>query len=262
MSKSKSKTHFEVIEHSLENSDGHPSGLTVVELVFCNPGSRNSFQLESARELSGILKRIQSIKARALLFRAEGAFFCSGGNLSDHLKQGKTGGLKANREIATCLKRLEGLGIPTIAVVEGDALGGGLELLSAFDFVFAAPHVLFGFWQRRIGLSHGWGGRARLERRLGAHVTARLALDARAISAEEALRVGLIDQIAASWKIQEDAMAQAARMARLPMKPVAGFKDPKIKGESAERSFFAKLWFAAEHRARLEAFGEKAKPRR
>lgn len=229
--------------------------ISVGELVFSDPSSRNSFRVETARELAKFLPQIVKT-CDVLVFRAEGRVFCSGGNLKDHLAQGVAVSRAANREIAAALSLLSSLPIPSLAVVEGDALGGGVELLSAFDVVLAAPHVVLGFWQRRLGVTFGWGGGARLARRLGsAALVSRLALEARALTAGEALRVGLIDGVHAPWSLRREAMAEALRLASLPRASVTAMKSMRLVSSSearVEQRAFEKLWFGPSHRAYLE----------
>lgn len=246
---------------------GHQAAV-VGELVFSDVETRNSFRVTTAADLSKHLKVLEKT-CGVLLFRAEGRVFCSGGNLNDHVSQGPLKGKAANREITKVLSQLNELKIPTVAFVEGDALGGGLELLSAFDFVWSTPHVLFGFWQRRMGLAFGWGGGARLVRRLGAGLVARYALEARALTAHEALRTGLIDRVVSrscsdSKELREDLRLELMRLALLPKSSVQALKAPRkvpAAEARAEQKVFEKLWFGPTHRAALQSFRNRVRTR-
>ncbi len=233
--------------HLIEHGDRR---VRVGHLLFDDSASRNSLRVSTASELLKFLRRAEK-ECDALLFSAAGPVFCSGGNLRDHDTQGPTKGRAANRKIAAVLSVLDGLSIPTVALVERDALGGGVELLSAFDFILTTPHVLLGFWQRRLGLSFGWGGGARLESRIGVGRLRRLALEARAVSAGEALEVGLVDQVVPTWSALGDALALCLRLGSLPRKSVAAMKKRTPKNE---RAVFEKLWFGADHKAALGRF--------
>lgn len=256
----KNSSVFQFSHHAVAFGANASRTVTIGELIFSDPSSRNSLKLESARELSKFLPQIEK-SCDALIFRSEGRVFCSGGNLKDHLAQGASGGKAANREIAAALSSLSTLKIPTIAMIEGDALGGGLELLSAFDVVMSAPHVLFGFWQRRLGLSFGWGGGARLARRLGSPARlATLALESRALTATEARDAGLVDRINPTWSLRSEVLAEALRLASLPRVSVAAMKAlravPRAEALIEQRSF-EKLWFGETHRQRLESFAKR-----
>ena len=222
-------------------------------IVFSDPATRTSMRVATAMDLLCLLRQAER-ECDALLFTAQGPVFCSGGNLRDHVQQGPIKGRAANRKIAGTLAALAGLSIPTVGLVEHDALGGGIELLSACDFVVTTPYVLLGFWQRRLGLSFGWGGGARLEDRIGRSRLQRLALEARAVSAQEAVEVGLVDQIVPSWSALADALALCLRLGLLPRESVSAMKKRTAKNE---RTVFEKLWFRKDHKAALARFSSR-----
>jgi enoyl-CoA hydratase len=91
------------------------------------------------------------------------------------------------------MNRLEALPLPVVAMVEGYALGGGLELAMACDLIFAADTARFGQTEVKLGLVTGWGGCYRLARRVGLARAKELAFTARMIEADEAARIGLVD---------------------------------------------------------------------
>lgn len=91
--------------------------------------------------------------------------------------------------------RLETLAIPTIAAVNGFALGGGCELLLACDFAFAAREAKIGQPETKLGLIPGFGGTSRLVRRVGLAWAKQLVLVGDPIDAEEALRIGLVNRV-------------------------------------------------------------------
>jgi enoyl-CoA hydratase/carnithine racemase len=109
---------------------------------------------------------------------------------------------------------------------------------------------MFGLWQRKIGLSYGWGGGARLEKRLGAQTLRRLALSTSAISAREALEVGLVDQLVSDSSLESYARSLAARLIALPKEPVQTLKSFDSQRESGD---FNSLWWNDSHRAILES---------
>lgn len=247
---------FRFSHHSVSGSDRVAH---VGELVFRDDSSRNSFRLETSREVLKILPKIEKT-CDALLFRSEGRVFCSGGNLKDHLAQGPSKGRLANREITKCLSRLSGLSIPTVALVEGDVLGGGLELLSAFDSVMSVPEALFGLWQRRLGLSFGWGGGQRMLRLMSAHELSRLALESRPLTAAAAMDIGFVDRLTPTWSAHSDALTVASHLALLPKSSVQAMKDlRKIPAADSRREqiAFEKLWFGPAHKARLTEFSKR-----
>lgn len=209
----------------------------------------NSFGPQESVELMDFLDSKKAKSVSAIVWTNELGFpFCRGGNLKYYgsLKT-KLQGLKANREIRKSLNRLATLSIPTIALVRGDAFGGGLELMSCFDFVFSTPSALLGFWQRRIGLTFGWGGGARVLQRLTLSQIKNLTLEASSFSAYEALEVGLIDQIIPA-DLSEALVVQ--KLKQVLSGSVETFQAIKGWTPEKETDAFEKLWFSPEHRSK------------
>ncbi len=228
----------------------------ILSVVFEDDRSRNSLSLAAARALRMSLR---SGDYDALVFSAKGRVFCSGGHLGDYGQMTEAAqGIEVNREISSILEELSLLPVPTFAGIEGDCFGGGVELLSAFDFVYSAPHALFGLWQRKIGLSFGWGGGARLEKRLGPHLLRRFSLSTDSITAEEALRLSLIDGIFPRGQVQTGIMERVGSMRKLPAAPVASLK--RWVPEK-EREIFEGLWWNDEHRSVLSEWRRRRNSR-
>jgi enoyl-CoA hydratase len=89
--------------------------------------------------------------------------------------------------------RLENLPLPVIAKVEGNAVGGGLELAMACDFILAGPAARFGLPEPCLGLITGWGGAWRLAQRIGRSKASELLYTGQLIDAQRALDIGLCD---------------------------------------------------------------------
>ena len=114
--------------------------------------------------------------------------------------------------------RLETLAIPTIAAVNGFALGGGCELALACDFIFASREAKIGQPETKLGLIPGFGGTSRLVRRVGLAWAKQLVLVGDPIDAEEALRIGLVNRIFEPAELVPAAMAAArAAATRAPV---------------------------------------------
>jgi enoyl-CoA hydratase len=221
--------------------------LETLRLVMDDEAHGNAFSQGGAEELSQALRAMDG-SFRELVMSARGRFFCAGGNLDEYAKmKDAESGRAANREIARGLDLLQAVPRPTLALVQGDCVGGGLELLGCFDRVIAVPEACFGFWQRRVGLSFGWGGGARLAERLTPKRLRLLASDAATITAGEALEIGLIDEIALSSQLEARGQAWIRRMRRWAQAPLVAQK-AEARGE---RALFEGLWWAPEHRTAL-----------
>lgn len=227
-----------------------------LHLTLNNLKHGNSFGLNESELLQSYLDSYENDHLKGILMSsAEGRLFCSGGNLTFYGALNSRGpGIRANRKIRRALKRLSQISVPTICVVDGDCFGGGVELISAFDRVISAPQSFFGFWQRRIGLTFGWGGAERLSRRLPYHQLQLMALEARSIGAYEAQSLHLIDEIAPSYQLIQTAKRWLVQAGQWPVSPVPGIKQV---GQRDEVKVFEKLWLNDEHRAVLHKFTQK-----
>jgi enoyl-CoA hydratase/carnithine racemase len=110
------------------------------------------------------------------------------------------------------LARLARLTQPSIAVLAGNALGGGLELAAAADFRIAEAHVRVGLPETSLGMVPGWSGTQRLVRRFGPQVVRRMAIGGEVLSAAEALAAGIVDQVVRTGDGMAEAHAFAGRI--------------------------------------------------
>jgi enoyl-CoA hydratase/carnithine racemase len=156
-----------------------------------------------------------SSEARVAILSGEGKAFCAGGDI------GAWGGLpplemwrdwtRAGHRAFEALARLR---VPLIAAVTGYAFGGGLELAAVADIRIAESGIKLGLPESGLGMAPGWSGTQRLTRRFGASVVRRMALAGAMFSAEEALALGLVDELAARGEGVVRAEALAADIAK------------------------------------------------
>ncbi|WP_200970485.1 enoyl-CoA hydratase-related protein, partial [Klebsiella pneumoniae] len=103
--------------------------------------------------------------------------------------------------------RLEDFPVPTISAVNGYALGGGCECVLATDYRLATPDLRIGLPETKLGIMPGFGGSVRLPRLLGADVFPGGNNFQRAIGADQALKIGLVDGVVAAEKLRDGALA-------------------------------------------------------
>lgn len=115
--------------------------------------------------------------------------------------------------------RIEGLGKPVIACINGYALGGGLELSLACDFRIASESAQVGATEIKLGLMPGWGGTQRLARIVGLAKAKELVMLGDRIKAEEALKIGLVHRVVPRDKLIEETKALAKNFVEGP--PIA-----------------------------------------
>jgi enoyl-CoA hydratase len=162
---------------------------------------------------------------------------------------------------------LETMPKPTIAAVNGFALGGGCELALACDIRYAASAARLGQPEVNLGIIPGWGGTQRLARVCGLGVAKELIFTGRLVGADEALRIGLVSSIhdPVLDKARETAALLAAKspvslrlMKRLANRALGGEHAANL---AAEGEAFGELFASADAKEGLTAFVEKREPR-
>ena len=153
--------------------------------------------LERAAHLADAMDAI-----RCCIITGEGEkSFCAGGDIEAWSKWSPENfGLTWVRHGHRAFDALARLRVPLIAVLNGHTLGGGLELAATADFRVAEPNVKFGLPETGLGIIPGWSGTQRAVRRFGSQTVRRMALLGTIFSADEALRRGIVDSVAAKVK--------------------------------------------------------------
>ena len=162
------------------------------------PDTHNAINEPAIEALETILDRVDADPAiRALIITGTGPkSFCAGGDLHYFaMLNTREEGLAMSRRMQSLLNRLWLGSKPVIAAINGQARGGGCELLTACHFRIAASTANFAYVQATKGVVTGWGGGARLFHLVGRSHALKLLLMAEPIDAAEAYRIGLIDQI-------------------------------------------------------------------
>ncbi len=229
----------------------------VATLSINRPKSRNALALQTMAELDQALDAVKQKRARVLVIRGVGnQAFCAGGDLKEleHMRSEADAAAMARRMRAT-LDRIPQLSIPVVAGINGDAFGGGAELAIACDFRIAVSHARIGFAQVTLGLMPAWGASERLAALVGRGRTLHLLLGGQAVDAEQALRVGLVEEVVASERFDERLAETARFIAAAPLAAIAGIKrsvdavrpqrNPELANATIEA--FARTWAHPAH---------------
>src|SRR5215471_2555739 len=180
-----------------ETSDDH-----ICVLTFDRPDSgANIFDAATLDELNEQLDEVEKDASMRglILASAKKSIFVAGADLKTLLQGAKTGEMREFIERGQqVFNRLAHLGIPTVAVIHGASAGGGYEVALACDYRVAsdAPATRIGLPETTLGLIPAWGGCTRLPRLIGTEKAAEVILKGKLYSAQEALKVGLVDEIA------------------------------------------------------------------
>jgi len=236
------------------------------------PEARNALNWSAQAAFAEAVEQVTADTAvRVLIITGTGdKAFVSGGDLkelSQHPE--RSAGERLNRVMRDALGQLTRLPIPVIAAVNGDAFGGGCEILTACDLRVAASQARFCFAQARNALCTGWGGTGRLVNLLGQARALDLLLTSRVFTAEEAQQMGLVQQVVEEeMGLATAVTALAHSLSQLPQHALAASKQlvyaasqPTIAATNAlETSLFVDLWSQPDHLEALAAFREKRKP--
>ena len=213
-------------------------------LTFDRPESgANIFDAPTMQNLSEHLDAIEkdpSIRG-VIVTSAKKSIFIAGADLKTLLQQAQTGEMRAFiAEGQKVFNRLAALKIPTVAAIHGACAGGGYEITLACDYRVASndPATKIGLPETTLGLVPAWGGATRLPRLIGADVAAEVILKGKLYGADEALKLGLVDEVdharqAARSRAQEIGAQGKRRRLRAPQDRGMTVAAPKAGGNAA-----------------------------
>lgn len=183
----------------------------IAELVFdalCSVNKLDTATVASLGEAIGVLEQQSDLKG--LLLRSNKAAFIVGADITEFLSLF----LVPEEQLSQWLhfansvfNRTEDLPVPTIAAVNGYALGGGCECVLATDYRLATPDLRIGLPETKLGIMPGFGGSVRMPRMLGADSALEIIAAGKDVGADQALKIGLVDGVVKAEKLIEGAMA-------------------------------------------------------
>jgi enoyl-CoA hydratase/carnithine racemase len=230
-------------------------GLAVITID--RPHARNAISLETMDQLEKALDG--ALGARALVLTGAGdRAFVSGGDLKElsALRTEAEASAMAFRMRSIC-DRIAGFPTPTVAALNGHALGGGAEFAVAADIRVAADDIKIGFNQVSLEIMPAWGGAERLVTLVGYSKALLLAGTGTVIEAAEAERIGLVDRVLPRASFADDWRSLARALANRP----AGEIKRVMKGTTTTEAVaaFARLWVSDEHWAAADKVMKRGK---
>lgn len=245
----------------------------IATITIDRPDSLNALSPEVLFELAEVIEQLEVLRLSdhaalrgVILTGAGGRAFVAGADIRAMSTMDAAQGRIIGELGQTITTRLEAIGVPVIAAVDGVALGGGCELAMACDFIFATAASRFGQPEVKLGLMPGFGGTVRLPRYVGLARARELIYSGRIIDATTAHAYGLVTELFAD----RDAMLAAARetlrgiaangpaaiaAAKSTLADIVG--DGTSAALTRELDGFAKLFGTDEMREGTSAFIEK-----
>jgi len=219
--------------------------------------------LESLRRATAAVAGDPTV--RALVLTGAGRAFAAGADISEMRGLAPAEAEAFSRLGHAAFADLEALPIPTIAAVNGFALGGGCELALACDWIYASEKARFGQPEVALGLIPGFGGTSRLVRRVGVAWAKELVLTGDPLRAEDALRIGLANRVLPHDELLPAALAAGRSIAAKGPVAVALAKRVIEQGQDAdartahalEQNAFGLVFATEDHGEGMDAFLEK-----
>ncbi len=243
----------------------------IATITLNRPDKRNAISYELIEELLRVLEEVSGSSALVLILTGAGKAFCSGmdlENLKALLGRSPEQSLQDTQIMARLFRSIYEFPKPTIAAVNGPAIAGGCGLATLCDFTVAVPEAKFGYTEVRIGFVPAIVSTFLL-RQIGEKHARDLLLTGRIITADEAYRIGLINEIVAPEKLAERARDLAAQL--IENSPASLRYTKRLLRDHARQELDAQIESAvrenaavrstADFREGITSFLEKRKPR-
>jgi enoyl-CoA hydratase len=191
---------------------------TTAVLTLNRPEARNAFNAELLHALRDTLAEAsEDERVRAVVITGAGErAFCAGADVRQMQAMSIDDARRWSQLGHEAFQYLEGMALPTVAAINGVAVGGGCEVALACDLRYADENAQLGQPEIKLGMIPGWGGTQRLPRLVGQSRALDLVLTGRLIDAREARRIGLVDEVVPAGRALAASLELAAQFAGLP----------------------------------------------
>lgn len=242
----------------------------IATITFNRPKALNAINSLVMQELDAALDRVcedREIKVLILTGSGDKAFI-AGADITELSRMDTLKGKTFAKKGQTVLSKLEDLPIPVIAAVNGYALGGGMEMALACDFIYACEKAAFGLPEITLGLIPGFGGTQRLTRIVGEKAAKELVFTGKTIPASEALDLGIVNRVTADDDLMDQVQKTAGKIASLGRVALRSAKESVQvasnvdlgTGLKFENDAFALCLASSDAKEGTSAFLEKRKP--
>jgi len=255
-------------EYKFLKSEINEKGICI--LTVSAPKSLNALCSAILSEIDDFVTNIDLDKIKALIVTGEGEkAFVAGADIAEMKDLNDAEALKFAALGANAFKKLEDLNIPTIAAVNGFALGGGCELAMACDIRLASSNAKFGQPEVTLGIIPGFSGTYRLPKLVGPAIAKELIFTGKMIEAQEAYRIGLVNAVYEPEELMDKALLMAEKILRNAPCAIAAAKrcindnyDMTAKEAIAlENVYFSRCFATEDQKTGMTAFLNKEKPK-
>lgn len=238
----------------------------VVWLTINRVEKRNAIDFDVMDSFKRVIDEVEGNKSDKVLVitGAGNKAFCSGGDLSVfHNLQTKEEAYQMLTKMGEILYSLVTLTKPTVALINGAAIGGGCEIAAACDFRVASENAKFGFVQGKLGITTGWGGASMLLEKLPYDKAMTLLMTANRFSALEGEELGFISKIFAAENLKEQCEDWIQAYVEQSSGVLAAYKQAAVKkweGANLRDRMFTEinqcsiLWESDEHHEAVKSF--------
>ncbi|MFD2925688.1 enoyl-CoA hydratase-related protein [Halobacillus naozhouensis] len=238
-------------------------------LTLNRPGAANSLSTALLDELASALEEVKRSDANVLVVTGSGEkAFCAGADLKERAGMSEYKVVRTVEKIGDTIRKLEQVEIPTIAMINGAAYGGGLELALACDLRVMTSHAKIGLTETSLAIIPGAGGTQRLTRLIGLGRAKEMIFTAKPIQADKALTIGLVEGVYTGGELRDETYALAAQIAKngpIALKQAKraiqnGSQTDLATGLEIERMCYQRTIPTEDRIEGLQAFKEKRKP--
>ncbi len=173
-------------------------------IVVSRPDKLNALNAETIDELDAAFREVEADDGvGGVVVTGEGEkAFVAGADIAELAKMDSIGGIGVSRQGQSAFRRLERMGKPVVAAVNGYALGGGMELALSCHLRIAGEKARFGLPEVKLGIIPGYGGTVRLPRIVGRGRALEMVLTGEMIDAQRAYEIGLVNKVVAHDQVR------------------------------------------------------------
>ncbi|KAJ7986591.1 hypothetical protein DPEC_G00341460 [Dallia pectoralis] len=262
----------EALEVDLKRLDGKDTG--IAEVLMCRQKARNALGRVFVAQMRLLVSSLHNDPAvRVVVFRSlVPGIFCAGADLKERAEMNHSDSDLFVHGLRSLMTEIASLPMPTVAAVDGFALGGGLELALACDLRTAAFSAQMGLIETTRGLLPGAGGSQRLPRAVGFALAKELIFTGKKVDGQRAVQIGLVNRAMEQNPDGDAAYKEALILAReiLPQAPIAvrmakeamnrGIEVDITSGMAIERMCYARVIPTKDREEGMAAFLEKRPP--